>query len=146
MVVLVAGTFLPWVRSGRVSRNSYELAGVGVRRLDAGPWIEGALQAWPFLGPLWAVVVVLMVLRRRRSAAVASLVLAVPTGLVALCGVVLAVRFDAPTIGGVWPGPAVTLVGAVGCAVAGVALLRRPTATETGAGSPVAPPGPPRPR
>lgn len=125
VVVLVVGTFLPWIRSGRVQRNSYEIAGVGVRRLDAGSAVTHLLQAWPFLGPLWAVVVILVILGRRRIAAAVALVLAVLTGLVALGGLVLAVRLDTTMLGGTVLGPAVTLIGAIGVAVAGVGMLRR---------------------
>ncbi len=125
VVVLLTGTFLPWVRSGRVTRNSYEVAGVGLRRLDVAPWLEAVLQAWPFLGPLWAVVVVLAVLGRRRTAVAVALVLAVLTAVVAAGGVYLALRFDAAAFGGVITGPVVTLVGALGVVVAAVLLRRR---------------------
>jgi hypothetical protein len=114
------------VRSGRVSRNSYQIAGVGVRRLDAGPWWEAALLAWPYSGPLWAVVAVLAILGRRRTAAVLALTLAVLTALVAAGGVYLAVRVDTAAIGGVVVGPAVTLAGALAVVVAAVAILRPP--------------------
>lgn len=125
VVFLVVGTFLPWIRSGRVQRNSYEIAGVGVRRLDAGSVVGHLLQAWPYLGPLWAVVVILVILGRRRSAAAVALILAVLTGLVAVGGLVLAVRLHTGVLAGVVLGPAVTLVGAIGVAVAGVGMLRR---------------------
>ncbi len=137
ILVLVAGTFLPWIRSGRATRNSYELAGVGVRRLDAGAAVDAVLQAWPFLGPLWAVVIVLAILGHRRSAAVATAVLAVLAGLVAVGGVALAVRVDSTAISGVLVGPAVTLVGAVVATVAAVAVLRsRPRSADVSLSGP----------
>lgn len=124
IVVVVIGTFLPWLRSGRVQRNSYELAGVGVRRLQAADWVEVLLRAWPFLGLLWAVAVVLMVLGRVRPAGVLAVVLAVLTGLIALGGLYLAVRLDSGLLGGVVAGPLVTAVGAVVVALTSASILR----------------------
>lgn len=125
IVVLVVGTFLPWLRSGRISRNSYELAGVGVRRLQAADWVEAPLRAWPFLGPLWAVVLVLMILTRPRVAGWVAVVLSTVTGLVALGGLFLVVRLDSAMLSGVVIGPLLTAAGAVVVLAASVAILQR---------------------
>lgn len=125
VVVLVIGTFLPWLRSGRVQRNSYELAGVGVRRLQAADWVEVLLRGWPFLGVLWAVAVVLLILGRDRAAGVLAAVLGVVTVLIALGGLYLAVRLDSSLLAGTVVGPLVTAAGALVVTLTSIPLIRR---------------------
>jgi hypothetical protein len=57
-VVLIAGSLLPWVRTGGVRRNSYDLLSL-VERLGFAPDgpIEPALRWWPMM-PLLATVAV----------------------------------------------------------------------------------------
>lgn len=125
IVVMLIGTFLPWLRSGRISRNSYELAGVGARRLQAADWVEAPLRAWPFLGLLWAVALVLMILGRPRIAGWLAAVLAGLTGLVALGGLFLVVRLDSVMLSGLLIGPLLTAAGAAVVLIASVAILRK---------------------
>ncbi len=122
--LVVVGTFLPWARSGRVGRNSYQLAGVGSRLSDAADWWVALLRTWPYLGPLWAVAVVLMILGRTRAAPALALVLAAVSGVVALGCLVLALR-PGVAVTVVATGPLVTAVGASVVATASVASLRR---------------------
>jgi len=51
--VLLVGTFLPWIRTGRRERNSYELLGL-VDRLGFAPdgWMERFVRWWPIVALL----------------------------------------------------------------------------------------------
>ena len=66
---IVVGTFLPWLHSGSVGKNSYQLAGVGQRRLELPGWADALLVGWPFLGPALAVLAALLASRLRRTVA-----------------------------------------------------------------------------
>jgi hypothetical protein len=59
-VLLLAGTFLPWLHSGSTSRSSYALIGL-VDRLDIAPDGPAAslIAAWPFVPLLVTTAVVL---------------------------------------------------------------------------------------
>lgn len=124
LIALLVGTFLPWLYSGRIAKNSYQLADVSRRRLDAPGWFDSLLAVWPFLGPLWAVVVVVLILRRQRIAAIAAMVLATVTLLLSLTGLMLAIRVSSAYINGGYPGPLTTAVGAVLVLVSSVGLTR----------------------
>ncbi len=102
--VLLLGTFLPWIRTGRRERNSYELLGL-VDRLGFAPdgWAERAVRWWPIV-PLLVVAAVVCAWWRRHVVSV---------GL-ALAGVVYAAVVAIELAGR--PGPAligitVTLLG-----------------------------------
>ena len=58
-VVLLAGTFLPWVRSGTRERSSYDLLGL-VDRLGFAPdgWMAFFVRWWPIVPLLTTVAVV----------------------------------------------------------------------------------------
>jgi hypothetical protein len=75
--VLLLGTFLPWVRSGRRERNSYELLGL-VDRLGFAPdgWVERFVRWWPVV-PLLVVAAVVGAWWNRRPAAVVLAVTAI---------------------------------------------------------------------
>jgi hypothetical protein len=59
-VLLLAGTFLPWLHSGTTTRSSYALIGL-VDRLDIAPEgpAAGLIRAWPFVPLLVTTAVVL---------------------------------------------------------------------------------------
>ncbi len=120
-VLLLAGTFAPWLQSGQSRRNSYQAAGLLQRLtgLHGGP-AGVALDAWPLLAFSCGLLALLFALGARRVAAVVSLVVALGTGAVA----VLVLR--APAAGGiqvVLTGPILTLCGAGVAALASAALL-----------------------
>ncbi len=119
-VLLLAGTFAPWLQSGRSRRNSYQAAGV-LQRLTGLHGPAGvALDAWPLLAFGCGLLALLFALGARRVAAVVSLAVAVGTGAVA----VLVLR--APAAGGIQvvrTGPIMTLCGAGVAALATAALL-----------------------
>ena len=61
LVTMVLGTFLPWLRSGEVQRNSYASFGVLRRLIGFHGAAEMLLRGWPLLGAVCALVVVLAV-------------------------------------------------------------------------------------
>ena len=124
VVVLLAGTFLPWLYSGQIPKNSYQLAGIGQRRLSAPGWVEAVLGTWPFLGPLWAMALVVLLLRLRRWASGLSIIFALITGVVAVAVLVVGGRRSSSLIYGSVSGPAVTAAGALLVLIAGIAMLR----------------------
>lgn len=116
--VVVAGTFLPWLRSGRSQRNCYQAGGV-LRRLKL---VHGLAEVALLVAPLLAVVCALAVAGYlaglRRSASTLAVLVAAFAGT----GAIGTLR--AHGSGVVRPaavGPVVTLVGA--CAVIIAATL-----------------------
>src|SRR5215468_5312505 len=61
LLTMVVGTFLPWLRSGEVQRNSYASFGVLRRLIGFHGAAEMLLRGWPLLGAVCALVVVLAV-------------------------------------------------------------------------------------
>ena len=108
LVLMVVGTFLPWIRSGSVGRNSYSATGLLRRLLDATGLLAFALDAWAFLALVAAVAVGAVVAGLRRTGAAAILLLALLTGAVAVA------TFRAPAGGDISTervGPIVTIAG-----------------------------------
>jgi hypothetical protein len=127
LAVIVVGTFLPWLRSGRATRNSYATDGAVRRLLHVDGGLDAALRAWPFLSLACAVAAALVVLGRHRFGAGVA-------GLVALCaGAVAAGALLTSSRGLLRPataGPAVTLAGSILTLLAVLACctpLDRPT-------------------
>lgn len=123
LLVVVAGTFLPWLTSGGVDRNSYAVLGI-VRRLR---FVDGAaataLSLWPLIGTIAMAPVVAGILRWWRTAAVATLLFGALTG--AGAGLVLAVAggHRAAGIGLSVTGPVATAAGALLAVVGAVLVL-----------------------
>lgn len=131
LVVLLIGTFLPWLRSGGALRNSYQADGV-IRRLLAPNGPAGALlTAWPLVGACCAVAAAGYALGLRRTALALAAVTAVAAGAVAVPALILAPRSYASVIAG---GPAVTLAGSA-LVLAGV-VTALSTRDRTGGSSP----------
>lgn len=111
-VVLVVGTFLPWLGSGAALRNSYQAMAVARRVTPLGDGAVGsALAGWPAIGGITAVGLALWVVGLRRTAAVVVGSLAVVVGTVAMAIVVL-LPVGEFTVRAVVVGPAVTVTGA----------------------------------
>jgi membrane associated rhomboid family serine protease len=126
LVVLVAGTFLPWLRSGEVVRNSYQTVGIGRRLTLLEDGVLGVLTAaWPAVGIAAALCAALYVIGARRSAAVATLLLTVVAGTVATLAMVVLPGSES-TIRVIAVGPIVTLVGAILAVVGALSLLALP--------------------
>jgi hypothetical protein len=120
LIVLLVGTFLPWLRSGRSERNSYRAGGALRRLLDLHGALDTAVSAWPFIGVLCACVVAIFAVGLRRCAAVLALLTAVSAAAVA----VTALRVDGNSLARpLRLGPAVTILGATVVAIAATLVL-----------------------
>lgn len=122
IVVTIAGTFLPWLTSGQVNRNSYAVAGLADRLLvEPGSVTSLALGAWPFVGPALLISVVLAALGLWRTAAMAASAVAVLIG--GLAAVALSAGGSADLVRLNLLGPVVTLGGALLTIAGGVVVL-----------------------
>lgn len=109
LVVLLGGTFLPWLHSGRAERNSYETGGALRRLLGLRGAADAAVSAWPSIALLCAAVVAIFAMGLRRCAAGLAVLTALGAGAVSITALrVDGNRFAKPAI----IGPTVTLVGA----------------------------------
>jgi hypothetical protein len=113
----LAGTFLPWVRSGSATRNSYA-AGGALRRLLSPPGaLDALLAAWPALAVVCAAAVASWLLGGRVLAGALSGLAAVAGGAAALTTFgISGTSYAKPVL----EGPAVTLIGATVVALAAV--------------------------
>lgn len=124
LLVVVTGTFLPWLTSGGVKRNSYAVLGI-VRRLrflDGGPTAT-AISLWPLLGTVAMVPVIAGILHWWRIAAVTTLLFGVLTGLGAAGVLAVAGGHGGAGIALSPTGPSVTTAGAVLAVLGGVLVL-----------------------
>jgi hypothetical protein len=109
LLAVVVGTFLPWLRTGLATRNSFRAAGL-INRLLSPPGIAGALlSAWPLIVLVCAVAIALFALRVRRAASVLAALTAFAAGGVALTTLVIPSRSYATVVRS---GPVLTLAGA----------------------------------
>ncbi len=131
LLLVIGGSFLPWVVSGSVRRSSYAVVGVADRLGfgETGP-VGLLITVWPLVGVLSMTPVIAAALRWWRVAGALSVVVAVGTAVVsfgilwvAVGRVGLTVRLD-PI------GPAVMAAGSLLLLVGGLGLA-------FGAGSPV---------
>lgn len=138
LVTVAVGTFLPWVVSGLVLRDSYESIGVirSIKVLDGSP-LALVLDAWVVLIPVSTLCIVAYVLGFRRSAATVSGIVAIISGTVAGAATVVS-GGEEVRLGISSTGPTTTLVGAVLilAGVVGVFAGRRGRATEHAGGEP----------
>lgn len=138
LVTVAVGTFLPWVVSGSVLRDSYQSIAVirTFKMLDGNP-LALVIDAWTLLIPVMTLCVVVYALGFRRSSATISAVIAIVSGTISGAATVLSggeeVRLGIANIG-----PTTTMVGAV-LTIAGVVGIfagRRGPATEKAGGEP----------
>ena len=118
-VVMVAGSLVPWVRTGGARRNSYDLLSL-VDRLGFAPDgpAEAALRWWPLIPLLAAIAVVATWWGWPRAGGAVGVVAAIYGG-----GVGLAVSRADPALVRVEPGPTVTFVGALILAAGSIAAI-----------------------
>lgn len=109
-LIVLVGSFLPWLRSGTRHRNSYDILSL-VERIgySAHGAVGWALRLWPVLPLLLVVAVTLVWSGRHTLAAAAAMIAAVYAGAVSI-----AVSAASPTgLIAAEYGPWVTLAGAV---------------------------------
>jgi uncharacterized membrane protein YjjP (DUF1212 family) len=122
LVLIVVGTFLPWLHSGRATHNSYQADGAGQRLLAVSGPTHTLLAAWPFVGLICALVVVLFGLGWAGWAAAAGAVVAIGTAAVAVGALtVRRTTFAAPAA----LGPGITLSGGIVVVIAATLMLFR---------------------
>lgn len=120
LAAAIAGTFLPWLQSGEVRRNSYASAGLLQRLLGLDGALGALLTAWPFLGLFCALVAVGFLAGLRRAAAVGAVV----AGGVAVAVAVIALRTSgAGQLRHVATGPIVTVMGGAAAILAATLFL-----------------------
>ena len=138
LVAVGIGTFLPWVKSGIVLRDSYQSISVirTIKVLDGSP-LALVLDAWTLLIPAITLCVIVYALGFRRSAATISALVAIISGTVAGSATVLGGGEDV-RLGISSTGPVTTLIGSVLALVGVVGIFagRRSSATEDAGGEP----------
>jgi hypothetical protein len=138
LVAVGIGTFLPWVKSGSVLRDSYQSIAIirTIKVLDGSP-LALVLDAWTLLIPVITLSVIVYALGFRRSAATISAIVAIISGTVAGSAAVLG-GGEEVRLGISSTGPVTTLIGAVLTLVGVVGIFagRRSRATEDAGGEP----------
>ena len=120
LVAVVLGTFLPWLRSGEVQRNSYASFGLLGRLVGFHGPTEVAIRLWPLLGLCCAAIVLTVVVTWHRTAATLALVTA---GWSAAVGCAVLIRHDESGVSVVTLGPLVTVAGDAAVVLAAVITL-----------------------
>jgi len=120
LLTMVVGTFLPWLRSGEVRRNSYASFGVLRRLIGFHGVPEALVRGWPLLGAACALVVVVAAAGLLRAAALLALVVA--AWAAAVSGGAVG-REPAANVRVERLGPIVTITGAVATAAAAIVIL-----------------------
>ncbi len=138
LVTVAVGTFLPWVRSGSVLRDSYESIAVirAIKVLDGGPLVL-VIDAWTLIIPISTLCVVVYASGFRRTGGTISAFVAIISGTIAGAATVVG-GGEEVRLGIASTGPTTTLIGAV-VTVAGVVGIfagRRARATEHPGGEP----------
>ena len=108
--VIVIGSFLPWLRSGLATRNSYATDGAVRRLLQVDGTLAAVLRVWPFLSLACALAAALVVVGQHRAGIGLAALVALCTGIVATWALLSSAR------GLLRPaslGPAVTLTGSI---------------------------------
>ncbi|WP_157984478.1 hypothetical protein [Lentzea terrae] len=137
LITSITGTFLPWLKSGMTTRDSYEV--LSLRDLAGLDGVAGSVvtSIWVGLTPLAMIAAALYVVRFRRIAACTGLLFGTISGTVALLA---AVQGDSKgaLVGISIAGPAVTLAGAVLTIVGAITVLtsNRRSAVRTPGGNP----------
>ncbi len=138
LAAVAVGTFLPWVRSGAVLRDSYQsIALIRTIRVLDGNALALALDAWTLLVPLITLCIVVYAVGFRRTSATISAVLAILSGTVAGAAAVVG-GGEEVRLGISDTGPTTTLAGSVLTLVGVVGIFagRRRSATEDAGGEP----------
>jgi hypothetical protein len=126
LALVAVATFLPWVRSGQVLRDSYQSIGVirSIGLVDDSV-LELALDGWFALVPICTLCLVGHAVGLRRTGATIGTILAIVTGTVAVAATVQVTSSGPVGIAGTGPvvmviGSALVLIGTVGIFLGGV--------------------------
>ncbi|WP_143035766.1 hypothetical protein [Lentzea fradiae] len=137
LVTSIAGTFLPWLKSGSTTRDSYEV--LSLRSLAGMDGVAGTAVTgvWVGLTPLAMITVALFVFRFSRFAACTALLFGTISGTVALLATVQG-DSKGSLVGISTAGPVTTLAGAVLTIVGAITVLTsfRRSAVRTPGGNP----------
>lgn len=128
LVTTVVGTFLPWLRSGTATRDSYQvlaLRGWAGLNNTSGEFVRGI---WVGMIPLATLCVILFALGLRRFAGWLSILFGTITGTVAALAVVQGGN-GASLVGISLIGPTVALSGAVLAVAGAITVLTASTRT-----------------
>jgi hypothetical protein len=138
LVTVAVGTFLPWVRSGTVLRDSYESIALirSLRVLEGSP-LALVIDAWTLLIPAMTLGMVTYALGFRRSAAIIFAIVGIVGGTIAGVATVVG-GGEEIRLGISGTGPATTLAGAVLTLVGVVGIFagRRGRTTDDAGGEP----------
>ena len=118
-VVMVAGTFCPWLSSGSARRNLYGATGVVQRIAGLGQPLGDVLDLVPLVGLFLVLCGLLWALGQRLIAGLGTAVVALLLGLISAAALS---HQHAGTVRIVALGPMITLVGA-GITALGISLL-----------------------
>jgi uncharacterized membrane protein len=119
LVVLVLGTFLPWLQSGRTTRNSYETGGAIRRLIGTTGLVDYLFVLWPLVGIACAAAVALFLFGLRTLGALVAGLAALAAGAAGIGALAATANSYAQVV---IIGPVVTLIGATLVALA--VLLR----------------------
>lgn len=122
MTLLVAGTFLPWLRSGTVARNLYQTVAVWQRWLATDDFHADVVL--PYVAAVLAVIAAVAALGWYRTAAVLALITAVSVVILAATVTVSIERRGRMGVTLDILGPVVVMAGAIGLAVCAGHVLR----------------------
>jgi hypothetical protein len=126
LVTLVIGTFLPWLRSGSVLRDSYQ-----ARTVIHGLFVshnavfDAVFAAWPAVIPVCSVCVALYAVRLRRISSVACVIMGIAVAATATW--FASMSNPNGLIGVESAGPVVTLAGSALAVVGAIAAIAGPT-------------------
>ncbi len=136
LIMVAVGTFLPWLKSGAVLRDSYEsisaIRTIGIIRDSP---LNLVIDAWTMIVPVITLCVAAYAFGFRRSAATIAAVVAIFCGTVG-GGAAVESSGDEASLGIAGTGPTVTLIGGVLAllGVIGVFIGRRARATSIAGG------------
>lgn len=138
LVLVAVGSFLPWVKSGAVLRDSYEsisiVRTIGVVRDSP---LNLVIDAWTMIIPVITLCVAAYAFGFRRTAATVAALVAIFCGTIG-GGAAVESSGDEASLGIAGTGPTVTLIGGVLAllGVVGVFIGRRTRATNIAGGEP----------
>jgi uncharacterized membrane protein len=119
LLVVIIGTFLPWLRSGRSTRNSYQTGGAVRRLIGTTGLIDHLLALWPVVGLACATAIALYLVRLRTVGTALAGLAAMGAGAASIGALATTATSYAQVA---LIGPIITLIGATLVALA--VLLR----------------------